>query len=241
MFIWQRKLKYRLGLSGQRRRYKRKTIHIRPRREGRVRLTRLAALSVCAAVIAGTIFVVNDIQRRINPLINDMALSNLNSIVLRECSNAVSETVCNYDVSYNSLIKKDMGTDGRVSALAVDYAKLNIMKSDMTNEIQSRIDKINSVDISIPLMAFVSNKFYSGIGIPLSIRVLTDENVKVDFYDEFVTEGINQTKHLIKVRIIIDIGINVPIRNNGEAIEMEIPIAESIIAGDVPETYLGFN
>ena len=239
MFVWYRKLKYRLGLSGHKRkrttssglkRYKRKTF-----------FKRAKYISVCVVLILGITYLITDIEKRINPLINDMALSNLNSIVLRECNTAVSEMICDYDVSYNSLINKSSNQDGSVKSLSVDYAKLNVMKSELTNEIQTRIDQINSVDISIPLMAFVSNKFYSGVGIPITVRVLTDENVKVDFYDEFVTEGINQTKHLIKVRIIIDIGINVPIRNSGDSIETEIPIAESIIAGDVPGTYVDLN
>ena len=239
MFIWQRKLRYRFGLAGVQSRHTRKKDYYSYK--GRRAARRLRFFAVCAAIVFGIIYLTGNIQRRINPLINDMALSNLNSIVLRECSDVVSDMVCDYGVSYESLINKDLSESGRVNSLSVDYTKLNVMKSDMASEIQTRIDQINSVDVSIPLMAFISNRFYSGIGIPISIRVLTDENVKVDFYDEFVTEGINQTKHLIKVRIIIDMGINVPVRNNGEPIETEIPIAESIIPGDVPDTYLDFN
>ena len=239
MLIWLRKLKYRFGITGNKKKYVSYNAFNRQKRNKLFKRTKFAA--VCIAFVLLISYIITDIEKRISPLINDMALSNLNSIVLRECNTVVSEMICDYDVSYNSLIDKSVGADGSIKSLAVDYAKLNVLKSDLTNEVQTRIDRINSVDISIPLMAFLSDRFYSGVGIPISIRVLTDENVKLDFYDEFVTEGINQTKHLIKVRIITDIGINVPIRNNGDSIETEIPIAESIITGDIPNTYIDFN
>ena len=239
MLIWQRKLKYRFGMTGGKKKYVSCRYFNRQKRNIFFKRIKFAVLSI--TIILLVTYIITDIEKRINPLINDMALSNLNSIVLRECNSVVSDMICGYDVSYNSLIDKSEGADGSIKSLAVDYTKLNVLKSDLTNEIQTRIDQINSVDISIPLMTFFSDRFYSGVGIPISIRVLTDENVKVDFCDEFITEGINQTKHLIKVKITTDIGINVPIRNNGDAIETEIPIAESIITGNVPNTYIDLN
>lgn len=239
MFIWQRKLKYRLGISGCAGKTKRYSSYSVYKRQ--IVLRRIKIFAVCTAFTIGIIYLLTDIEKRISPLINDMALSNLNSIVLKECSEVIGNEVAEYDLSYDSLIKKQNSADNSIKSLSVDYSRLNILKSEMTKEIQTRIDKINSVDINIPLMAFISDRFYSGVGVPLSIRVLTDENVRIDFYDEFVTQGINQTKHLIMVRVIIDMGLNVPVRQNGAPIEAEIPIAESIIAGDVPDTYLDFN
>lgn len=236
MFIWQRKLRYRLGLSGGKKRYIILSTAKKKKTRKYVKFT-----LVCTVLIFVIAYMFFNIENRIYPLINDMALSNLNSIVLRECNSAVSEIIEKYDINYSSIIEKNTDVNENIKSLSVDYSKLNIMKSNLTNEVQRRIDKINSVDISIPFMAFVSDSFYSGIGIPITLRVLTDENVKVEFCDEFISEGINQTKHLIKVKIITDIGINVPIRNNGESIETEIPIAESVIVGDIPSTYINFK
>ena len=238
MFIWQRKLKYRLGLSGGRKRY---VISNYAYKKNRRFFRCIKFAVICMILIFGITYASLNIENRISLLVNDMALSNLNSIVLRECNSAVSEIIEKYDISYSSLVNKNTDSNEAVKSLSVDYSKLNIMKSNLTNEVQKRIDKINSVDVSIPFMAFVSDRFYSGVGIPISLKVLTGENVQVDFCDEFISEGINQTKHLIKVKIITDIGINVPIRNNGEAIETEIPIAESIIVGDTPSTYINLK
>ncbi len=238
MFIWQRKLKYRLGITGRRKKYTSSGIN-RRRRAAFFKCGKL--ICIFAVFILFTIYIINDVESRVNPLINNMAISNLNSVVLRECNSAVSDLIGNYDISYDSLVDKSAAGDGSVKSLSIDYNKLNVMKSDLAVEVQTRIDQINSVDIQIPLMAFISDRFYSGIGIPITLRVLTDEDVKVDFDDEFVSVGINQTKHLIKVRITTDIGLNVPIRNSGDAIVTEVPIAESIIAGDTPSTYIDFN
>ncbi len=73
------------------------------------------------------------------------------------------------------------------------------------------------------------------------MRVLTNENVKVEFCNEFISAGINQTKHLIKVKVTTALGVVLPVRGDLEDIVTEVPIAESVIVGDVPDTYLDFN
>ena len=211
----------------------------RPRgdfKRAKKRLKMIAALILTAAALAYTF---SGIERRIDPLVRDMALSNLSSLVVRECNDAVSDAVENDGVDYDALVNKETDSRGRILSLSVNYKNFNGFKSRLTRDIQSRIDKINSVEVFIPIMSMFSDRFYSALGFPVKIKVMTDENIHIDFSDSFEAAGINQTRHLISVKVTAEMGVNTPVRASGDDIVTEIPIAETIIVGDTPLAAIG--
>ena len=214
----------------------------RPRRprgdlkRAKKRLRLIAALILTVAALAYTF---SGIERRIDPLVRDMALSNLSSIVIRECNDAVIDAVENGGADYDALVKKETDSCGRILSLSVNYKSFNAFKSRLTQDIQNRIDKINSVEVFIPIMSMFSDRFYSALGFPVKIKVMTDENIHIDFSDSFEAAGINQTRHLISVKVTAEMGVNTPVRASGDDIVTEIPIAETIIVGDTPLAAIG--
>ena len=135
---------------------------------------------------------------------------------------------------YDELINKPADSGGNIKSVSVNYAGLNRFKSSLAKDVQSRIDKINSVDVYVPVMSMFSDSFYSALGFPVKIKVLTDENIQIDFEDKFESAGINQTRHFICVKITAEMGVNLPVRKSGDDIVTEIPIAETIISGETP-------
>jgi len=53
-----------------------------------------------------------------------------------------------------------------------------------------------------------------------------------------VTAGINQTKHQINLEIIVDIDILIPWGTESAQVVTEVMIADVVVVGKVPETYL---
>ena len=60
----------------------------------------------------------------------------------------------------------------------------------------------------------------------------------VDFFSEFKQAGINQTIHRIYVKVDTKVQVIIPFSNKFVEIGSEVPIAETIIVGDVPDTYI---
>jgi hypothetical protein len=56
-----------------------------------------------------------------------------------------------------------------------------------------------------------------------------------------VTAGINQTKHQINLEVIVDIDILIPWETESAQVITEVMIADTIIVGKVPETYLNME
>lgn len=233
MFIWQKKLRYRLGISGKQKKYRRNYYR------GPSKLTKTIIFFLIIFLVSTYIF--SSVSKRISPLIYDFSLSKLNSSVVKECNTAVGEIIASNDVGYETLVNRSVDKNDNIKSLSVNYREYNILKSELANDIQTRIDKINSVTVEIPVLAMFTDRFYSAFGIPINIKVLTNESVKVEFVDDFISVGINQTKHLVSVRVTVAVAVNLPVKGNGEDIITDIPIAESIIMGDVPSTYLDFK
>jgi hypothetical protein len=61
---------------------------------------------------------------------------------------------------------------------------------------------------------------------------------RVEFKNNVVTAGINQTKHQINLEVIVDIDILIPWGTESAQVVTEVMIADVVVVGKVPETYL---
>ena len=63
----------------------------------------------------------------------------------------------------------------------------------------------------------------------------------MEFRNNIVTAGINQTKHQISLLVIVDIDVLVPWGTESAQVCTELLIADTVVVGQVPETYLNFD
>ena len=61
--------------------------------------------------------------------------------------------------------------------------------------------------------------------------------IHVDFETQFMEAGINQTIHTINLVISVDIEILLPFAYSVMTVESEMPIAQTLIVGTVPDAY----
>ena len=60
----------------------------------------------------------------------------------------------------------------------------------------------------------------------------------MEFSNSIVTAGINQTKHQINLNVIVDIDILIPWGTESAQVVTEVLIADTVVVGKVPDTYL---
>ena len=63
----------------------------------------------------------------------------------------------------------------------------------------------------------------------------------VRFENDLISTGINQSRHVITLKASVDIDIMIPLSTVSTTVETDILIAETVIIGRVPETYLNYN
>ena len=80
-----------------------------------------------------------------------------------------------------------------------------------------------------------------GRGPKVPVKIITMTSSRVEFNNSIVTAGINQTKHQINLEVIVDIDILVPWGTESTQVITEVLIADTIVVGRVPDTYLSME
>jgi sporulation protein YunB len=123
----------------------------------------------------------------------------------------------------------------------VDVGELNRIFSKVTIIIQEELDALEDKKIEIPIGVLTGNSIFSAKGPRISIKVIPAGSVETDFRSEFISAGINQTKHRIYFLVKTKVSIVVPFTNKTTEVTTSIPIAETVIVGDVPQYYMNFE
>ena len=75
-------------------------------------------------------------------------------------------------------------------------------------------------------------------GPQIRVSVVPVGSVTTRFVTSFESAGINQTRHEISLEASVLMRIVVPAGSNSVSVSTYVPIAESIIVGEVPESYV---
>ena len=136
------------------------------------------------------------------------------------------------------MVQMEIASDGRVSALTSNLGQANLLRAQMLSLVLEAVSELSSEDFSIPMGNLTDIDLFSGRGPDVTVDVLSTGTAKADFAHEFVDAGVNQTLH----RILLELEVEVQILLPGETIELPVStrvcIAETVIVGQVPDTYL---
>ena len=75
----------------------------------------------------------------------------------------------------------------------------------------------------------------------MNIKIIPARKLNVSVKDQFEQAGINQTRHRIYLQVNSPIRMAVPLIGKEINVVTTIPMAETIIVGEVPDTYVNFN
>jgi sporulation protein YunB len=97
---------------------------------------------------------------------------------------------------------------------------------------------MGNVGFNVPLGTFTGIRFLNALGPNINLKMVPIGNVNCSFYSQFTSVGINQSHHRIYITMTASVSILLPIATHTITTMEQILICESIIIGEVPETYL---
>ena len=71
----------------------------------------------------------------------------------------------------------------------------------------------------------------------MAVRILPVGSVHGEFHTDFQTAGINQTRHRVTLVLTAQVQLVVPTGAKKVEVSTQVAMAESIIVGDVPDTF----
>ena len=153
-------------------------------------------------------------------------------------NDAIAEQIAAGNIAYDRIVFFEKDLDGRITALKTNMSEVNRLKTDVLNIINDEILALDTSDIGIPLGSLFLPEFLSGRGPAIPVQILSIRNSDATFVSHFSEAGINQTLHRLNMEVSIDVAILVLGHTTSFTMVSEVVVAETVIVGDVPQTYL---
>lgn len=129
-----------------------------------------------------------------------------------------------------------VSADG-VSMVEADTSKINSMTSELLINVQNALNNDYPAKLYIPLGSLTDYYILSSLGPVMPVKIIPISVVNSEIKDTFESVGINQVRHRIYLRLWVDMHYRGYLLDERETIETSVPIAETVITGNVPQYY----
>ena len=153
-------------------------------------------------------------------------------------NDAIAKQMADGIIQYDRIVYFEKDLDGRITALKTNMSEINRLKTDILNIINDEILALDTADIGIPLGSLLLPELFSGKGPAIPVHILSIRNSDATFASEFSHAGINQTLHQLTMEVSVDVSVLVLAKTESFTVTSQVVVAETVIVGDVPQTYL---
>ena len=144
------------------------------------------------------------------------------------------------DYSADYFVTFEKSETGEVTAISSNMARINALSAKILDRIVGATDT-HMLTVNIPVGNLTGVSVLMGRGPKVPVKIITMTSSRVEFNNNIVTAGINQTKHQINLEVIVDIDILVPWGSETTQVVTEVLIADTVIVGQVPGTYVSMD
>ena len=197
-------------------------------------------LYILFIILAIGILIFIFIDRSIKPTVISWAEVTAHGIATSAMNQAVKE-ILGTNIKYTDLVNVLTDKDGRISMIQVNTVKMNNLAAEVSKKTQELINAAGRNDIYIPLGSVFNNQILAGHGPKIPVQIETAGIVSYDYSTEFQNAGINQTRHIVYLIMNTSVRIIIPFGSDYTTVSNRMPITETIIVGNVPNSYVNVD
>ena len=197
------------------------------------RLLRRILLVLLILAVAFVVF-----RGKYRDVVRELAQTQVKNSTSDLTNDAIAKQIANGNIAYDRLVFFEKDLDGRITALKTNMSEVNRLKTDVLNIINDEILALDASSIGIPLGSLFLPEVLSGKGPAIPVHILSIRNSDASFVSHFEQAGINQTLHKLTMVVSIDVSVLALAETTSFTMESEVVVAETVIVGDVPQTYL---
>lgn len=153
-------------------------------------------------------------------------------------NDAIDEQIESGSIQYDRIVYFEKDLNGRITALKTNMSEVNRLKTDILNLINDEILALDTSDLGIPLGSLVLPEFLAGKGPTIPVHIMSIRNSDASFTSDFTEAGINQTLQQLNMQVSVDVAVLVMGETNYFTVSSQVVVAETIIVGQVPDTFL---
>ncbi len=193
---------------------------------------------IIIAIFLSAAAILFDVQMR--PLIKSVIFNQAQTASINIINKVVAEELSRVDMDYSDILDIQKNNNGKILAISTDMKKANSLKSLLAISIQEKLSKLENQEVEVPMGTFTGTEILNGRGPKVTVHMSMSGSVVMDFKSEFVSAGINQTKHRLYLDVSTEVFAIIPGYPVNTVMSTSILIAETIIVGEVPKLFAGF-
>ncbi|HMM21184.1 MAG TPA: sporulation protein YunB [Selenomonadales bacterium] len=178
-------------------------------------------------------------EAHLKPTLIAIAETRATMIATQVINDVINEKV-NQEIDPQSLVSVKLDSRGRVVFIQPNTMEFNRLAADTTIKVQEALRAISEEKIYIPVGQVLGSQLLASWGPKIVVTVIPVGTVQVKVVDKFEQAGINQTRHMIYLFATTHVRIVVPLVSSTMDVNTQVPVAEYVVVGEVPSTYVQF-
>lgn len=181
------------------------------------------------------------VRTRINPLTEELAVAQISDVASNVVNEAVNTQISQGNIQYDDLVTLQRDNSGNITALTTNMQTMNQFKTQLLKTLDDEIHGVGDDEIGVPSGNLTGFQLLSGRGPRIPVKIVAVASSDANFSGEFSDAGINQTIHRIMLNVSLDLLILLPAGTVTERVTTDVCVAETVLLGQVPESYTYFN
>ena len=178
------------------------------------------------------------LRSRYRDVIQDLAHTQVKNVTSDLTNDAIAKQIAKGEIQYDRIVYFEKDLNGRITALKTNMSEINRLKTDILRIINDEILALDASDLGIRLGSLFLPELFSGKGPVIPVHILSIRNSDAMFDSDFSQAGINQTLHKLTMLVSVDVAVLVLGQTSSFTINSEVVVAETVIVGEVPDTFL---
>lgn len=199
------------------------------------KLRKILRMTAIIFLILSAIFLL--LEKNLEAVILDLAHARAEAMAVEYIHQAIQD-VMGQGVVYGDMMQVQTDAGGRVTMLQANAVRMNELATATALRAQEKLESAESQSVEIPLGAALGIPFLSALGPKVPVRIVPVSAVNASFSTEFESAGINQTRHKIFLSLLVSVRLVIPSGARQVSIAGQALIAEAIIVGQVPQSYV---
>jgi sporulation protein YunB len=190
---------------------------------------------IMAVLVIGGFLLFRD---RYRDAVRDLARTQITNGTSDLINDAIDEQIESGNIHYDRIVYFEKDLNGRITALKTNISEVNRLKTDILNLINDEILAMDTSHLGVPLGSLFLPELFSGRGPSIPVQIISIRNSDGSFESHFTEAGINQTMHQLTMEVLVDVSVLVLGETHSFTVSSQVVVAETIIVGDVPDTFL---
>lgn len=177
----------------------------------------------------------------VSPLVEELAVARVENRASYIINEAIEAQLRSDEIDYDHIVYLEKDVNGAITALKTNINEINRLKTQILSVIDTMLLDLDINEIGLPLGSLILPELFSGTGPKLPIKVLSISSSDADFRNDFSAAGINQTSHRIMMDVTITMTVLTPVGTESVTVTSGVVVAETVIVGHVPDSYVNVN